>query len=209
MTSDNTTSNLPSANAPKAKPTSWRTVDIVVAAVLGIAFGVVFFAWNNLWATLQPLFVGFQPGQAFMYGMWLLPGVLGGLVIRKPGAAVFTELVAATVSVFFGAPQPLVIILYGLGQGLAAELVFAGFRYRSWRFPVALLAGAVAGLVPAIVDPIFYYPTWPTGFKFAWLGIVVCSAAMIAGAGGWALVRALAPTGVLAPFASGREQSTA
>lgn len=187
----------------------WRTVDIVVAAVLGIAFGVVFFAWNNLWNAVSPLFVAFPPAQAVLYGMWLLPGVLGGLVIRKPGAAVFTETVAATVSTFFGADSPFVIIGYGLGQGLAAELAFAAFRYRRWRLPVALLAGAVAGTVPAVIDPIFYYPTWGSGFRVVWFALVVSSATVIAGLGGWALVRSLAPTGVLAPFASGREQAGA
>ena len=27
----------------------WRTVDIVVAAIIAVAFGVVFWAWNLLW----------------------------------------------------------------------------------------------------------------------------------------------------------------
>lgn len=208
MTSDKSTSKL-SASTERAGGYNWRTVDIVVAAVLGIAFGVVFFAWNNLWAALSPAFAGFPPGQAILYGMWMLPGVLGGLVIRKPGAAVFTSTVAATVSTFFGAPQPLIIILYGFCQGLGAEVVFAVFRYRSWRFPTALLAGAVAGLMPAIADPIFYYTTWSSGFRVIWFCVVLASAALIAGVGGWTLVRALAPTGVLAPFASGREQANA
>jgi energy-coupling factor transport system permease protein len=187
----------------------WRTVDIVVAAVLGVAFGVVFFAWNNLWAALGPAFAWFPPAQAFMYGMWLLPGVLGGLVIRKPGAAVFTEVVAATVSTFFGAPSPIFIILYGLGQGLGAELVFAAFRYRRWDLPVALLAGGLAGVVPAIADPLFYYGPWSITFKLSYAVIVVVSTILVAGLGAWALVRSLAQTGVLAPFASGREQRVA
>lgn len=187
----------------------WRTVDIVVAAVLGVAFGVVFFAWNNLYLALGPAFGWFPPAQAFMYGMWLLPGVLGGLVVRKPGAAVFTEVVAAVVSTFFGAPSPVIIMLYGLGQGLGAELAFALFRYRRWTLTVALLAGAVAGVVPAIADPLFYYPDWSIGFQLTYAVIVDLSTIVIAGLGSWALVRALAQTGVLAPFASGREQRVA
>src|SRR5687767_12850110 len=83
-----------------ASATRWRTVDIVVAAVLGVAFGVVFWAWSLLWngpADAIPL-----PGRAFMYGVWLIPAVVGGLIIRKPGAAFFTETVAALVSVALG-----------------------------------------------------------------------------------------------------------
>lgn len=208
MTPENVTGNVPS-NVPSNERAGlrWRTVDIVVAAVLGVAFGVVFFAWNNLWLALSPAFGWFPPAQAVMYGMWLLPGVLGGLVIRKPGAAVFTETLAALVSMFFGAPT--VVLLYGLGQGLGAEVVFASFRYRRWNVPAALLAGAVAGLVPAIADPIIAYTTWGFGFKLSYGVIVVVSTVLIAGLGSWALVRSLAGTGVLAPFASGREQRTA
>jgi energy-coupling factor transport system permease protein len=198
----NVTSNPPSLR--------WRTVDIVVAAVLGVAFGVVFFAWNNLWAALSPAFTAFPPAQAFMYGMWLLPGVLGGLVIRKPGAAIFTETVAAIVSTFFGAPQPMLIILYGLGQGFGAELAYAVFRYRRWTLPVAFLGAALAALMPGILDPILYgYTDWGFGIRAWYFVIVEASTLLIAGLGSWALVRALAQTGVLAPFASGREQRLA
>jgi energy-coupling factor transport system substrate-specific component len=35
---------------------------------------------------------------------------------------------------------------------------------------------------------------------------MLISGVVIAGAGSWLLVRALAPTGVLSPFAAGREQ---
>jgi energy-coupling factor transport system substrate-specific component len=187
----------------------WRTVDIVVAAVVGVAFGVVFAGWNLLWAATAPAFTVFPPLQAFMYGMWLLPGVLGGLLIRKPGAAVFTELVAATVSVFFGAPSPLVIILYGLFEGLGAEAVFAGFRYRSWRLPTALLAAFGAGLVPAVADNVVYNAAWAPVWMLTYAVLVLASSTVIAGFGSYGLVRSLAKTGVLAPFASGREQTAA
>ena len=187
----------------------WRTVDIVVAAVVAVAFGVVFAAWNTLWGATSGAFAAFPPAQAFMYGMWLVPGVLGGLLIRKPGAAVFTELVAAIVSVFLGAPSPLFIALYGLLQGLGAEAVFAAFRYRRWGLPVALAAGAGAGLVPAILDNVLYNAAWAPAWMLVYAVLVIASSTVMAGLGGLALVRALARTGVLAPFASGREQPVA
>ncbi len=187
----------------------WRTVDIVVAAVVAVAFGVVFAGWNALWALAGPAFTWFQPAQGIMYGIWLVPGVLGGLLIRKPGAAVFTELVAASVSALFPAPMPLVIVLYGLLQGLAAEAVFAAFRYRSWRLPTAVLAAVAAGLVPAVLDPVWWYAFWAPAWMVGYGALVVASSVALAGFGSFALVRALARTGVLAPFAAGREQSPA
>ena len=34
--------------------TRWRTRDIVVAAVIGVAFGVVFWVWGLLYAAAEP-----------------------------------------------------------------------------------------------------------------------------------------------------------
>ena len=138
----------------------WRTVDIVVASALGVAFGVVFWAWNTLWNGLEGAFAGFPPGRAFLYGMWMVPAVLGPLVIRKRGAAVYVELVASVVSALLGSPWGLYVVAYGLIQGAAGELVFALTLYRSWRLPTAVLAGAAAGAAAALMDLAFYYPDW-------------------------------------------------
>ena len=147
------------------------------------------------------------PLQGFMYGVWLLPGVLGALVIRKPGAAVFTELVAAIVSALLGSQWGLTVVWYGLLQGAAAEAVFLLRAYRSWSLPTAVLAGAAAGVTAAVLDVLYYYPDWSAGWVTTDSVMVAASAALIAGVGSWLLVRALATTGVLSPFRSGREQA--
>ena len=187
--------------------TAWRTVDVVVAAVIAVAFGVVFWAWNQLYAATGPAFAGFPPLQGFMYGVWLLPGVLGALVIRKPGAALFTELVAAVVSALLGNQWGVTVIYYGLLEGLAPELAFLATRYRRWTLPVAVVGGALAGLAAVVLDVVLYYPDWSGAWITTYAVLVSASAALVAGVGAWLLVRALAPTGVLAPFPSGREQS--
>ena len=105
----------------------------MVAAVLAVAFGVVFQAWGLLWSAVDPVFAGFRPAAAVMVGVWLIAGVVGALVIRKPGAALFVETVAAMVSALLGAQWGLITILYGVVQGLAVELVFAAFLYRRWQ----------------------------------------------------------------------------
>jgi energy-coupling factor transport system substrate-specific component len=182
----------------------WRTVDIVVTAVLGAAFGVIFWAWNTLWegaANAIPL-----PGRAVLYGVWLVPAVLGPLVIRKPGAGIFCEVVAATVATFFGSPWGLVTLLYGVLQGLAGEFGFALSAYRNWRWPTALAGGVLAGAAAALLDIVLYYPTTGTGWKTAYAALVIASSAVIAGLGSLALTKSLAQTGALDPFPSGRER---
>ena len=186
---------------------TWRTVDIVVAAVIAVAFGVVFWAWNQAWAATSSVFSGFPPLQGLMYGVWLLPAVLGALVIRKPGAAVFTELVAAIVSSLLGSQWGLMVVWYGLLQGGAAEAVFLLRGYRSWSVPTAVVAGGAAGTAAAILDLVYYYADWSTGWMTTYTITVAASAAVIAGLGAYLLVRALAGTGVLSPFRSGREQA--
>ena len=55
----------------------WRTVDIVVASIIAVAFGVVFWAWDSSGPPGRSVRV-FPPAQALLYGVWLLPAVLGG-----------------------------------------------------------------------------------------------------------------------------------
>ena len=181
----------------------WRVVDIVVASVLGVAGGLVFAVWNTASAPMRDAMV--PPASAVIVGVWLFPAVLGALIVRRPGAAVYTELVAAVLSALVGNEWGFATVWYGLVEGLGAEVVFALLLYRRFGLPTALLAGAGAGVAVGLMDSLIYYPaaldTWG---RIAYVGIAVVSGVIIAGFGSWALARALARTGTLAPMASGR-----
>lgn len=186
--------------------THWRVVDIVVAAALGVAVGLIYFAWNLIYNPVTAPLEAALPGlQALTYGVWLIGGVLGGLVIRKVGAAVFVSIVAASVSALLGAQWALLTLESGLVQGLGAELVFAAFLYRAWRLPVAILAGALSGLAMGINDLILWYVGAGPTFSTVYVVSAIVSGALIAGIGSWALTKGLARTGALSRFASGRE----
>ncbi|HEX8346416.1 MAG TPA: ECF transporter S component [Actinoplanes sp.] len=185
----------------------WRTIDIVIASVIAVAFGVIFWAWGLLWngpADAIPL-----PGRAVLYGVWLVPAVLGALVIRKPGAALYTLSLAALVSVALGTSWGWTIVLQGPLEALGAELVFAAFAYRRYTLPVALLAATAAGVVAAVYDAIVWYggTSWAT-MRLPYILITAVSALIVAGYGSVLLTRALAQTGVLDRFAAGRERAT-
>jgi energy-coupling factor transport system substrate-specific component len=184
----------------------WRITDVVVAAVLAVAFGSVFQGWNLLWSATGPAFAAFPPLQGLMYGVWMLPAVVIALIVRRPGAALFGEVLAASASALFGAPWGLLTIVYGVMQGGAAELIFAVLVYRRWGLVVSIVAGAAAGAAAVLLDLALYYPDWAAGWQVTYAALVIPSAALIAGAGGWLLVRALARTGVLSAFPAGREQ---
>jgi energy-coupling factor transport system substrate-specific component len=186
-----------------ARSPGWRVVDIVVASVLAVAFGAVFQAWNLWWNATEFLF---PPLRGVVYGVWMIPAVLVPLVLRRPGAALLGEGLAAFISMMFGAQWGLLTLVYGLVQGAAAELVYAFTLYRVWSLPVALLAGGAAGLGGAMLDLAFYYPEWTADWQILYSALVVISSALVGGLGSWLLVRALARTGVLAQFEAGRQQ---
>jgi len=182
----------------------WRVVDIVVAAVIGVAGGVVYWAWQFPAAG----FAAALPGvQSLGYGIWLLAGVLAALVIRKPGAALFAELVAAIVEALVGnAWGGPITFLYGVVEGVGAELIFALFLYASWRVWTAMLAGGLAGIGGGILDIVLYTPGVTAWYITVYLVCFAISGAVLAGVVGWLLVRALVPTGALDRFASGRQR---
>ena len=193
-------------DSPTSSSRGWRTIDIVTVAVLAVVSGVVFWAWNLFWTATGPAFAAFPPAQALLYGVWLVPGVLGMLIVRRPGASLATAFLAAAVSWLLGAWWGLSVLWYGVLQGLAPEAVFAAGRYRTFGRSVSIAAGAAAGVVPGLLDPYFWYPEWTTGWQLAYLVMCVASSALIAGLGSWALSRRLAHTGVLDAFPLGRER---
>lgn len=186
----------------------WRTIDIVVASVIAVAFGVIFWAWGLVWSATEGAFAFFPPAQTLIYGVWLMPAVLGGLVIRKPGAALYCETVAAVISALLGSQWAGTVIPQGIVQGLGAELAFAAFRYRSFKLPTALLAGALTGLSAALFDFFVWNATYElTSYRLPYALLTIVSSTVIAGVGGWLLTRALAGTGVLDRFPAGRERA--
>jgi energy-coupling factor transport system substrate-specific component len=186
----------------------WRVVDIVVASVVAVASGVIFWAWGIAWTPISAPVTAALPGlQGILNGPWLFAGVLGALIIRKPGAAIFTELVAAVVSALLGTQWGLTTLLSGLVQGLGAEIVFALFLYANWRLYVALIAGAGAGLAESVLDLVYSYPGAKPEFAIIYTITTTISGIVFAGLGSWLIVRALASTGALSRFAAGRPAS--
>jgi energy-coupling factor transport system substrate-specific component len=139
-----------------------------------------------------------------MYGVWLLPAVLAPLVVRKAGAGLFAELIAAVVSALLGSAWGSIVLLYGLLQGLAGEAGYAAFAWRRYGWPQAVLSAALAGAMAAALDLFNYYRDWSAGWMTTYTALIVVSTVAIAGAGGMALTRALAASGALSSFASGR-----
>lgn len=193
-----------SASLPARR--TWRVVDIVVASVIGVASGVVFWLWGQAWPALDSLLT-FTPGlSGLLAGGWLFAGVLGGLVIRKPGAALYAEVVAAVVSMLVGTQWGFTTFIWGVIQGIGAELGFALLAYANWRILGALVSGALAGVAVAVLDTSFSsVAALAFEARAVYFVSAIVSGIVLAGVGSWALTKALAATGALDRFAAGRE----
>lgn len=188
-------------------PTSrrWRVVDIVVAAVLGVACGLILWAWNGPGYAWYGAMNALTPGLGGLaQGLWLIGGPLGALIIRRPGAAVFVELVAAITSMLLGNAWGVSTLLFGLAEGLGAEVAFLIFAYRYFSAPMAVFSGVLAGAAEWASELLTGNMAKSLAFNMTYLVANMISGAILAGLVAWVLMRALAKTGVLGRFAAGR-----
>jgi energy-coupling factor transport system substrate-specific component len=125
---------------------------------------------------------------------------LGALIIRQPGAAFFTELLAALVSALLGSQWGFTALISGALQGLGAEIIFAIFAYSQWRLWVAVLAGIGSSIALAVNDLVVFYPGADSLFQTIYLLTSMLSGAVIAGLGSWAIVQGLSRAGALRAF---------
>ena len=184
----------------------WRVVDLVTATAIAAASGLVFWMWDFICTAPLTLFGAVTPGfEGILNAFWLFAGPLAAIIIRKPGAALYAETVAAMLELLlgnqWGAGGSLVV---GIMQGVGAELGFALLAYRVWNLASTMLSGALAGLGCGI----YYWitnPGWGVLRASVYLATSVVSGALIAGGLSWVLYRMLMKTGALDHFASGRQ----
>ena len=112
---------------------------------------------------------------------------------------------AATVSMALGSQWAVETIYSGLAQGLGAEVVFALVAYRRFNATIAGAAGAVSFAFEWVLEP-FLSGHLAKGVLYNAIYLVcgMASGIVLAGLLAWALTNALAKTGALDRFASGR-----
>lgn len=198
-----------SDNVVSAPRLNWRVVDMVTTAILGVACGLLFLIWNQIGGLGYDVLDAVTPGfGGLITGIWLIGGPIGGLIVRKPGAAILVEVIAASVSAALGSQWGISTLYSGLAQGLGAEIIFALFVYRRFSLTVAALSGAGAGVGAWILEFLAFGNMAKTfGFNITYFITLIISGA-IAGLLAWLLVRGLAQTGALDRFAAGREVRT-
>ena len=181
----------------------WTTRELVVAAVLAVAVGVIFWAWGLLYSSVFTL-IPF-PFSYVTVGLWMVGGLLVPYIIRRPGAALLGELVAAFVSMAMGNQWGILTMASGLVQGVGAELVFAGYRWKRFDGTALYGAAALAGAFSILLDTFVYsyYATYSWGKIGLAAVLIVISSVALGGVLSQLLGQALAKTGVLSGLAIG------
>ena len=184
----------------------WTTLDIVMVAVVGVVFAVLYWAYNQLFAFLFP-FISASPVtvQAFV-GFWFIAGTVAACIIQKPGAALLGEVIAAIISMMLGSIWGVWILISGLVQGAVTEGVFACFKWKKFNYFIVSLAGIVTALVSFFFPESFTegYLQYRVPIIIAMLIVRSISGGLLGGAAGKALTDAVARTGILRNFSIGK-----
>jgi energy-coupling factor transport system substrate-specific component len=187
----------------------WTTWESVLAAVLAGVIGVLFWAWSlTVWKVLDVV-KNAIPGYGrairdLFYGFWFLAAILVPYIVRRPGAALAAEVVAAIISALLGAEWGLTVLISGLVQGGLAEVVFAARGYRHYGIITLVVAAAAAALGSWVVDYVFWYSTLETHILLLMLIARFFSAALFSALLGKWIGDALVSAGVLDNTALGR-----
>ncbi len=182
----------------------WRTIDLVTTCLIGVVFGVAYWGWSSAYTALDLSGV-LGPVKGLFGGPWLIAGVVGGLVVRRPGAALTAEFLAAMVSGILGTQWGATVLLSGLLQGLGVEFALGLLLFRNFSVYVAMLGGIFAAAFETLYEWDAYWIGLSTSWKLQYLGWFALSGAVVAGLGGWLLTRALARTGAIDALPAGRE----
>lgn len=177
---------------------SWNTRDLLVTAVISIAFGLLTIGANYVSAILMAINPAFI---SVLSGFYFVPLIMSMYIVRRPGTSVLAVIITNLATLPFN-PFGWMEVMVSVTYGISCELPFFLTRYRNFSLPILFTSGAAASILSFIML-----------YAFGGLNSVAVSIQVIAfvlfivsGAllGGWlskALADAIAKTGVLSGFA--------
>ena len=189
------------------KMKAWKLQDVIMMAILGVVFAAVYMAVFQGGLALSTALTPFglsSFGFEIIYGVWFMAATLAAYIIRKPGVALITEMLASAIELLMGNSGGLTVVLTGFIQGLGAEAVFAAFRYRKWDTVSMILAGMASALLIFCYE-LYYlnYITLSPALLIGQLAVRFISAAVFSGIICRLAGDALAKTGVVRNYAIG------
>jgi energy-coupling factor transport system substrate-specific component len=179
--------------------------DIVLVAVIGIAFGVL----AALYATLDMMMISFLGplGSSITYGFFYVSALLAGYIVQKPLAALLSGIINGFGQALAGNPWGIITLIYGLLQGGGTELGFLVFGYNRWDLVPMLVGGGFSAVFTYIYEYVQYgYAEFSIWYRIATLIVRVLSGMVLGALLSWGIGKAVARTGVLSGFKLGKAE---
>jgi len=173
--------------------------EMVLTTVVAVALGVSFWGWTFVYEIAKPVLK--VSGLSYLVaGFWILASVLLSQIVRKPGIAIIASILAAFVESLL-THWGIMSVLWGLVQGVGAELIFMFFLYRKWDLKVLVLASAFSAALSYGLDFYLYnYKDLSLGFNLTQFTSFIVSSIFFAGFFSEILTKRLAKLGLLDQF---------
>lgn len=159
---------------------NYTIFEMVFICVSSVALGVAFWGWTFAYEITKPALklVGLNYLAA---GFWIFASVFTPLIVRRPFVAIIASVIAAGVEgviTHWGA----MALVWGLVQGLGAEVIFAATGYRKWSLYTVLAASVMSASASFVLDYFYYgYSQMALTLQLTQYLSFVISAAVLAG----------------------------
>lgn len=172
--------------------------EILVTVLIAVVFALIYNIWNFVYKAVQ---VSGLHIEELTYGAWFMAAIVAYLIIPKAGIALLAEFAAGAGETIVMGRFDIATMIYALLQGLACEIIFAIFKYKSRTAMVAMLAGLLAAIVTLPLDFAYGYLAEISSWNLAlYIGFRLISGIIVAGLLSYIIVKALDQTGVTRLF---------
>ena len=176
---------------------NYTTKDIVTVVVIAVISGLIGAGWGYVFNIVSAIpTIGGILGAAINF-VWFVAPLVAFYLIRKPGVAAATQLLAGVVAVLAGHPAGVIAYGWYVLEAIGAEAGFAIFGYKRWD----VVALSVAGLLQGInfAWSLFYFSIYNFGVNaWLWPWLFTFLTAWVAGPIALAIGKALGRTGLYA-----------
>lgn len=172
--------------------------EILVTVLIAVVFAMIYNIWNFVYKAVQ---VSGLHIEELTYGAWFMAAIVAYLIIPKAGIALLAEFAAGAGETIVMGRFDIATMIYALLQGLACEIIFAIFKYKSRTAMVAMSAGLLAAIVTLPLDFAYGYLAEIASWNLAlYIGFRLISGIVVAGLLSYIIVKALDQTGVTRLF---------
>ena len=164
----------------KSEIKSIDVFELVLTVVISVAIGVAFWGWTFVYEMAKP-FLKLAGLNYLVAGFWIFASVFLSKIVQKPTIALIASIVAAFVESLL-TQWGMMTLVWGLVQGLGAEMIFLFFGYKRWDLKVLILASSLSTLFSYLLDYFIYdYHSLQVGIVSIQVVTYIISSAFLAG----------------------------